>query len=192
MAVPETHDGGAQRPPLDHALSGSELMRWYWLKDELTSFARTLGVRTTGGKDVLAARIAAALDGAPYQEPRRSSSVATKKLDGTLTSSTVIPRGQPCSQAVRAWFVSQVGPSFGFDAAMRQFFADTDGSQTLQDSLDHYHATRNSGPKEIDSQFEYNRFTRSWHQAHPNGSRTELLAAWQRYRATPSDKRERA
>lgn len=192
MTVPVTDCGGPQRPPLDRTLSGSELLRWYWLKDELTSFARALGVRTTGSKDILAARIAAQLDGATFEEPHRSKPVAAAQLKGRLTATTVIPRGQRCSQPVREWFVTQVGSSFGFDAAMRQFFADGDGTQTLQDALNHYRATRNGGPKTINAQFEYNRFTRSWHQANPNGTRTELLAAWRHYRATPADSRERA
>lgn len=192
MTMSESLGSGPQRPPLDSTLSGSELLRWYWLKDELVLFARDLGVRTTGSKDVLAARIAAELDGVGFEEPARSKPVAATQLKGRLTATTVIPRGQRCSQSVREWFVTQVGSTFGFDATMRQYFAHADGAQTLQDALDHYRATRNSEPKAIDPQFEYNRFTRSWHQANPNGTRAELLDAWRHYRATPSDSRERA
>lgn len=43
----------------------------------------------------------------------------------------IAPQGQRCSQAVRAWFVEQVGGSFSFDGEMRAFFAGTDGTQTL-------------------------------------------------------------
>ena len=119
MTMSESLGSGPQRPPLDSTLSGSELLRWYWLKDELVSFARVLGVRTTGSKDVLAARIAAELDGVGFEEPARSKPVAATQLKGRLTATTVIPRGQRCSQSVREWFVIQVGSTFGFDAAMR-------------------------------------------------------------------------
>lgn len=107
MTVPVTDCGGPQRPPLDRTLSGSELLRWYWLKDELTSFARALGVRTTGSKDILAARIAAELDGATFEEPHRSKPVAAAQLKGRLTATTVIPRGQRCSQPVREWSLTR-------------------------------------------------------------------------------------
>ncbi|TDP90281.1 hypothetical protein EDF62_2849 [Leucobacter luti] len=178
-----------QRPQLTERLNAAELLRWYWLKDELSDFARSLGVRSTGGKELLTRRIAAKLDGTPFVEPIRQSRGGGAQLTGPLTATTVIPVGQRCSQVVRAWFVDQVGPSFWFDAEMRAFFAGADGMLTLQDALDHYFATRGQGTKRIDEQFEYNRFTRAWHEANPSGERAELLHAWQEYRSRPVDRR---
>jgi len=176
---------------LSRELTGSEFLRWYWLKDELTEFAYALGVRATGSKELLTQRLAAALDGVPFNEPARKRSASSRQLSCPLTASTVIPKGQRCSQVVRVWFIEQVGDSFGFDGEMRAFFASTDGTQTLQDVLDHYNATRDQGQKTIGSQFEYNRFTRAWHAAHPDGSREELIKAWQDYRSRPVDERGR-
>lgn len=132
----------SRRPQLSRGLSGSEFLRWYRLKGELTEFARVLGVRTTGSKDVLMQRLAATLDGLPFTEPVPERSAGGRQLSGSLTASSVIPRGQRCSQTVRTWFIGQVGEPFSFDSEMRAFFADTDGTQTLQDALDHYLATR--------------------------------------------------
>lgn len=173
-------------------LTGAELLRWYWLKDELADFARRLGVRATGGKELLTRRIAAKLDDVPFAEPQRPAQAGRNQLVGPLTASTVIPAGQRCSQLVRAWFVEQVGAPFSFNAEMRAFFARTDGTQTLQDALDHHRATRRQGAKSIDAQFEFNRFTRGWHDANPTGSREEMLRAWQSYRERPVDLRGRA
>lgn len=181
-----------KRPVLTESLAGAELLRWYWLKDELSDFARRLGIRATGGKDLLAQRIAAKLDGIVFVEPQRAPLQGGAQLAGPLTAATVIPVGQRCSQVVRAWFADQVGPSFGFDAEMRAFFAGADGTQTMQDALDHYLATRDQGAKSIDAQFEYNRFTRAWHEANPAGERADLLSAWQEYRSRPVDQRGRA
>lgn len=178
-----------KRPDLTDSLTGFELLRWYWLKDELSDLARRLGIRTTGGKELLAQRIAAKLDGIAFVEPQRAPRNAGQQLAGPLTAATVIPVGQRCSQIVRAWFVDQVGPSFGFDGEMRAFFAGVDGTQTLGNALEHYIATRSQGAKPIDSQFEYNRFTRAWHEANPAGARSELLRAWQEYRSRPRDQR---
>ncbi|WP_336991461.1 DUF6434 domain-containing protein [Leucobacter sp. VD1] len=188
-----THSSpSSDRPALTPGLSGAELRRWYWLKDELSDFARSLGIRTTGGKDLLTERIAARLDGRKFVEPSQPRRSGGRQLAGTLTPETLIPVGQRCSQTVRAWMTEQVGSGFHFDAEMRAFFAASDGTQTLQHALDYWAATREQGERGIDAQFEYNRFTRAWHTAHPDGSREELLAAWREYRARPVDERGRA
>ena len=184
-------DDDSARPELAPGLSEAEFVRWYWLKDELAAFARQLGIRATGGKEILAARIAAALAGREFVEPAAPSRAGGAQLSGVLSAATVIPMGQRSSQVVRAWMAQQIGPGFHFDAAMREFFATSDGTKTMQDAIDHWHATHGSDSKSIDGQFEYNRFTRAWHEAHPEGSREELLAAWRDYRSRPIDKRGR-
>lgn len=182
----------SERPLLTPEVTGAELQRWYWLKEELTQFARTLGIRATGSKGLLTRRIAAYLNGRIFTEPTVARPAPSQQLSGTLAGDTMIPAGQRCSQVVRGWFIEQLGPSFRFDKAMRDFFARTDGTQTLVDALDHWHATRNIQQQEPDAQFEYNRFTQSWHKQHPNGARQELLAAWREYRNRPIDERGRA
>ncbi|GGE94885.1 DUF6434 domain-containing protein [Mycetocola zhadangensis] len=188
MQIPE------QRPPLTDALTGVEFERWYWLKDELLTFARSRGIRTSGGKDELAARIRASLDGvaSPASPASTRPARAARQLAEPLTPHTVIPAGQRCSQVLRAWFETEIGPSFTFDAPMRDFVATSHGTATLADAVAHWHATRNAEPTEIGSQFEFNRFTRRWHESHPGGARAELLDAWRAYRALPADQRERA
>ncbi|MFT4087708.1 MAG: DUF6434 domain-containing protein [Gordonia sp. (in: high G+C Gram-positive bacteria)] len=181
-----------QRPALQPEMTAAEFERWYWLKDELAEFARTLGIRATGGKELLAQRISAHLDGRAFTEPAPGRRAKGARLSGPLTAGTMIPAGQNCSQTVRAWFVEQVGPSFRFDAPMREFFAASDGSTTMQDALDHWRATRDDAPKQIDAQFEYNRFTRAWHAEHPGGDAAELRAAWTAYRELPIDVRGKA
>lgn len=161
-----------------------EFRRWYWLKTELMAFARQMGLRTDGAKEVLAGRIASALDGVAFTEPPRRTT-GGQQLSGPLTSSTIIPPGQRCSQVVRAWFSQELGAPYRFDAAMRTFFADADGTRTLGDALAHHHATRDASPGPIGSQFEYNHFTQAWHQANPDGTRSQLLDAWRQYRETP-------
>ena len=53
-------------------------------------------------------------------------------------------------------------------------------------------ATRSQDAKSIDPQFEYNRFTRAWHEANPAGHREDLLRDWAEYRRLPLDQRGRA
>ena len=180
------------RPEWTPNLSGAEFLRWYWLKAELVDFARTLRIRTSGGKELLTQRIAAKLDGQVFAEPTVTQRSQGRQLSGQLCFDTVIPAGQRCSQVVRGWFVKQVGPSFRFDHPMREFFASTDGTQTLADALNHWHQTRNQDQKSVGAQFEYNRFTGAWYDEHPNGTKDELLSAWREYRSQPIDARGKA
>ncbi len=182
---------GDARPALDPSISAEEFQRWYWLREELAGFARVLGIRVSGGKDLLAARIAARLDGREFVEPATPKRGGAHQLAGILSADTVIPQGQRCSHVVRAWMIEQAGEGFHFDAEMRAFFAESDGTRTLQDALDHWHATRGRAQRGIDRQFEYNRVTRAWYEANPGGSREDMRAAWRDYRSRPVDERGR-
>ncbi len=149
-------------------------------------------MRATGSKDVLTARIGAALAGRGFEEPAAARRATGAQLTAPLSPATIIPRGQRSSQVVRAWMREHIGQQFHFDAPMREFFAQSDGTRTMQDAVEHFYATRDRGSEAIDGQFEFNRFTRAWHEKHPDGSRDELLAEWRNYRDTPIDRRGRA
>lgn len=176
------------RPSLDERLTGDELLRWYWLKEELVAFARTLHVPTSGGKQELTQRLVARLDGKPYDSPPPRQS-PSRQLSGPIDRNTIVPKGQRCSQLLRQWFESEVGANFRFDSAMRSYFSAQDGTSTLGDALEHWNATRERGTTEIGEQFELNRFTRAWYARNPGGTRQALLEAWQQYRAAPVDAR---
>ena len=184
-------DMDEQRPPASVELSGAELRRWYWLKSELIELARRLGVATGGGKADLSERVAAALDGRPLPDGtppvRRPSATA---LSGPISGSTTIPEGQRCTQQLREFFAGAIGPAFRFDQHMRSYIGAAP-SQTLDDAVAHWYATRSAPPTEIGSQFELNRFLRDWHQRRPDGSREEALHAWRDHRSRPVDARER-
>jgi len=178
------------RPEIITLKRSEDLRRWYWLKSELIALARHLGIHTGGGKDDLTERIAAKLDGktlTPTKAPRPSG----PQLTGTLKRTTVIPSGQRLTQTLRDFFASELGPDFRFDGHMRQFMAQGAG-KTLGEALEHWKATRNAPPSDIGAQFELNRFTRQWFKNHPDGSRQEMLTAWEEYRRLPIDARARA
>ncbi|MCB5164189.1 SAP domain-containing protein [Streptomyces bambusae] len=179
--------GDPARPALTAALTGTELLRWYWTLAELTGLARLLAVPVGGGKAALTERLAAALDGRPLPArdaaPRRPSA---RQLTAPVDGTSVIPEGQRCSQVLRAWFREELGPAFHFDAFMRAYIAGNAG-RTLADAARHWRETRDEAarPQEIGEQFELNRFLRDWHAAHPGAGRAEALAAWQTHRARP-------
>ena len=112
-----------QRPPLTASMTGSELRRWYWLRSELVSLARALGVSSAGGKVELADRLTAVLDG-DEPPPRLRRPAPATPLPRPLTGATVLPVGQRATQDLRAWLVDQIGTRFRFDAAMRVYIAE--------------------------------------------------------------------
>ncbi|MFE5490848.1 DUF6434 domain-containing protein [Streptomyces virginiae] len=179
------------RPLLSTALTGAELLRWYWTLAELTGLARQMGVPARGGKAAVTARLAAALDGRPEPAaaapaaPRRAGRQLAAPVDGT----TVIPAGQRCSQVLREFFVREIGPGFHFDAFMREYVAGHAG-HTLAEAVGHWHATRARAaqPQEVGAQFEFNRFLRDWHAHHPGGARADAVAAWRTHRSRPRDR----
>jgi hypothetical protein len=176
------------RPEPTADLTGAELRRWYWTLAELTGLARRLGVPVGGGKIVLTARLAAALDRAPPPPSPRSPGPASPQLAPPLEPGTVIPPGQRCSQVLRAYLRGEVGPAFTFDAPMRDFVA-TGAGRTLADLVAHWHATRSAPPREIGPQFELNRFLRERRSRHPGEPRAAAMEAWRAHRALPAETR---
>ena len=176
------------RPALDEQLSGLELLRWYWLRSELSAFARSLGVPANGGKQELTARIVAHLDHSALPPPAPRRPPEPPALPEPLTPTTLLPVGQRCTQQLRRYFTAALGPSFSFDAAMRDFIS-TGAGQTLGAAAAHWDATRSNPASEIGSQFELNTFIRDWHHHHPEGSRAQALAAWRAHRALPVEAR---
>lgn len=169
------------RPDPASVTTEAELRRWYWLRSELVGIARALEIPTSGAKLELTERIAAALAG--RDAPPVVRRPPARHFAGELGPGTVLPAGQRCTQELRTYLRSRIGPAFRFDGPMRAIISA--GGVTVADVVDHWHATRDRGSTEVAPQFEYNRFTRAWRAAHPEGDRSELLAAWWEYRSAP-------
>ena len=178
-----------RHPDVDEVKRPEEIADWYWTREQLNSIARRMGVSRSGSKQDVADRLLAHLRGEPFDavaSSRRSSS-GPKIALSDINPDLPIPPGQRMDAVLRAWMVEQVGPSFRFDGHMRDFLSNADGA-TFGDLADHWSATRDL-PRAVGDQFEYNAFTRAFHEAHPGASRADVLAAWREYVATPVWKR---
>lgn len=164
------------RPALIATLSSNEFLRWYWLKAELAAFCRDHGLRTTGSKLELAHRIESYLSerDQPAAVPRARRTVAMPKQ---FDRSSVIGEGWRCTQALRAFFETEVGRGFHFNRALRTFIA-TEHGRTLADALEHFAQSLQAEPQPIAAQFEYNRHVRAFHLANPGAARADAIAAW--------------
>lgn len=159
--------------------------RAYWLKRDLLEFCRSERLSTVGGKLDLTERIAQYLESGRREDTRRPSPPQRQgKIAGSLMLSTVIPEGCRCSQDVRAFFEQELGTGFHFNRVMREYLWNNPG-RTLGDAAQTWRTSREQGKvkREIEPQFEYNRFTRAFYEAHPNASRVEVIEAWKRERA---------
>lgn len=161
------------RPDLTQDMSVQELQRWYWLRTELAGFARSVGVATSGSKQELTTRVVAYLDGGTPTTSGTRRPAPPPPLAEPLTTATLIPAGQRCTQQLRHDLTKVIGPSFRFDAAMRDFITGGAG-QTLGAAVEHWHGTRSQPRPAIGVQFELNRFLRDWHHTIPKAPVSRL------------------
>jgi hypothetical protein len=175
------------RPALDTQLRAETFLRWYWLKEELTAFCQLQGLSTSGSKQAITERIARYLASGEKSAPVSAKPAAKGRILVTFTRETVIGHGWACSQPLRAFFEREIGPSFHFDAVMRDFIHHRHG-QTLGAAIQAWQAAQaNPTEKEIAPQFEYNRHIRAYLKANPGAGLKEAIAAWNERKQRPTD-----
>jgi hypothetical protein len=183
----------SKRPPLAPSLAPEEFRRWYWLKQELTDFAKQEGLSTSGDKPTLANRIALFLAGVDHATAAAATKAVrqtiSQRVSEPLTAETLLGPKQASSQQLRPFFVQAIGPKFAYDIHMRTFLA-SDQTKTLGEAVAHWHATRNTAKPETLPQLELVRFTKAWHLANPTGTQLQCRAAWKHYKSLPVDERK--
>ena len=177
------------RPPLHSNISAEDFQAFYWLKEELLGFCRTHDLPTSGSKQVLTERIIFFLTtgSVPVQKPAVKRRAAAK-MPEQFTRDMVIGPGWRCSQALRFFFLQEIGPQFHFNGVMRDFIRDGVG-RTLGEAMDAWEADHSQPKieKEIAPQFEYNRHFREYFKSHHGAIREEAIAAWKVKRAQRKD-----
>lgn len=179
----------SQRPLLTKNLPRDVFLDHYWLKSELVSFCREQEISAQGAKASLTERIAEYLSTGV-----KSSHKTTRKPKAIMPDSfaleSIIEPGWRCTSRLREFFQQHLGPSFRFNAVMRDYIHNSSGSQ-LSDAIEAYRKNQmNSNLSEIPPQFEYNRFTREFSKKYPYASKEELLTAWREHRDTPKSLRK--
>ncbi|MBQ7273907.1 MAG: SAP domain-containing protein [Clostridiales bacterium] len=86
----------SERPELNKNLSGAELRRWYWLKEELTDFCRENGLPASGSKTEIADRIAVFLDTGKVETLTRTKRTIKRNVEN-------ITPGHTLDEAIRCW-----------------------------------------------------------------------------------------
>jgi hypothetical protein len=175
---------GYLKPSLQKGLNVQDFYSYYWLKEELQTFCRENGMSISGSKIEIVDRIATFLQTGEIKKPlRKRKSPSKESISTDLSLDTVITENHRCSQAVRAFFKSEI-PKFHFSTYIQNYFKENVG-KTYRDVVNAWYEEekRNKAPsykKEIGPQFEYNQFIRDYFADPKNKgkSQEDAIKAW--------------
>ena len=181
------------RPYILKIANGAELKRWYWLKDELIAAARHHGLKTSGGKFEVLARIGHFLDTGETKAAGDKPQKSTSKFDWhreNLTPGTIITDSYKNSQNVRRFFISHAGEKFKFNIALMDWIKSNTG-KTLADALIQYHRLQGDAAQPeyrtaIKSHNQFNQYTRDFLDDNPDLGMADVRRVWALKRALPS------
>src|SRR3981081_2171985 len=109
------------KPKLQPGMSVTEYRAYYWMKDDLTRFARRLGLPTHGYKPELSTRTERRPVGVSEgAEPQRKQSKGPRDSDKALRRGTRVINYKS-DDKTRAFFRSQIGPHFHFTYLLNQY-----------------------------------------------------------------------
>ncbi|MEM6889367.1 MAG: DUF6434 domain-containing protein [Pseudomonadota bacterium] len=181
------------RPPIDSFSAGAELRKWYWLKSELVAYAKTLRLRTTGGKFTVLDRIAHHLDTGELTWSGDKQDKPKSTFDwhsAPLTPDTIITDSYRNSQNVRRFFKAHADESFKFNIALMNWMRDNTG-RTLADAIEAYHyfkaeAARPGYKSQIAHHNQFNQYTRDFLADNPDLGMAEVRRFWALKRDQPA------
>lgn len=166
-----------KRPVLTKELKSSDFQQYYYLKEELISFCKEIGLQTTGSKADLIQRIVIFLD-----TGERIKKVAIRPQTSTclITLETVIEKDFICSERHRQFYKEQIGPSFSFLVPFQNWLK-TNAGKTYQESIEAYYQIREEKKikkNSIDQQFEYNTYIRDFFLDNKEKSLQDAIKCW--------------
>lgn len=195
-----TDDEKIARPEITSVKSGDELRRWYWLKSDLVTYARVLGVKVSGGKFEILQRISDYLDtgektsNTPSKPKKLTSKFDWPKFDWhseVLTPETQITDSYKNTQNVRGFFIENAGSNFKFNIEFMAWMKSNIG-QTLGDAVNEYRAmrARMNEPdfkSKIEDHNQFNSYTRDFLADNPEMGMDDVRKYWARKIKLPSD-----
>jgi hypothetical protein len=120
MKLPKRQPKSKPRPRLEKGMAVQHLRDYYWLKQELTDFARELGLASTGQKLALLDRIERHLEGRPERRTGSPSKSLARDSDQPLTLDRRVVNFKS-DQKTRDFFKSVIGDGFHFTAHLNQY-----------------------------------------------------------------------
>ncbi|EBA10644.1 DUF6434 domain-containing protein [Roseobacter sp. CCS2] len=178
------------RPDIAQCQDAASFRQWYYLKQELVTYARSKGIKTTGGKFEIADRIAYFLDHGKAPLEVKQANRVTSKFDWhseVLTPNTVITDSYKNTQNMRRFMQAAI-PGFKFSIPFMDWMKDNAGL-TLANAVDaakQIEADKKAGKKQPNQPHnQYNAYTRAYFAHVPDGTQKELRRLWALRRQQP-------
>lgn len=181
------------RPFIADIVTGKELKKWYWLKQELVDYCKQKGINYTGGKFEILKRIACALDkGIDKSVKKATSGLPKSKINWakqSLTLTTIITDSYTNGPNTRMFFKKHCGEKFHFGIAFMMWMKNNTG-KTLQDAIKEWERLNKISKKKnytsvIPQYNQYNQYLRDFFADNPTKTLTEARYFWKLKRALP-------
>ena len=156
----------------------------YWLKMELLTLCRELGLSALGAKQELVTRIETFISTGIKTSPLSSKMSAVRDSHSPIKLNTPVMNYKN-DAATRQFFIEHIGKHFCFNAYLRQFTQINNIEKlTYGDLVNGWIAyeQRKTDPdyqSDIGKQFEYNQFTRDFFTHEEGKSQVDAIKAWQ-------------
>jgi hypothetical protein len=181
------------RPDIKDIQNGTELKRWYWLKQELVDYCKSTQLNYTGTKFDILDRIANSLDNdSSKQTNLKPRPKPTSKFDWSkskLTLKTIITDSYTNGPNTRKFFKDHCGDKFHFSIPFMDFMKKNCG-KTLQDAVNEWRRlneiTKAKGFKSrIPEGNQYNQYIRDFFADNPTKSIKDARHFWKLKRSLP-------
>ena len=178
-----------ERPALDKNVDSATFRSYYYLKEELTAFCKSIGLSSSGSKIEIADRIAHYIDTGeelPVQPISRP-----KAAIGLIEENVLIEPNFVCSEKHRAFFKDRIGKGFAFNVAFQKWLKANTG-RTYGQAIEAYSAImeeKKQGKTTIDRQFEYNTYIRDFYADNQGRSLDDAIRCWKYKKGLPGHNR---
>ena len=179
------------RPELDKYISLQDFKDFYWLKEELVTFGKTIGIDTSGGKIDITERIAEYIKtGFVIKKTNSRKQSRTSKFDWNseaLSLDTIITDSYKNTENFRKFFLENIGNHFSFNVLFMNWTKENIGA-SLKDAIEEWkkiHEFKKDKNNKIDiaPQFEYNRYMRAFLADNPDKTSKDAMKYWKLKRA---------
>ncbi len=184
------------RPPISNIKNSEELKRWYWLKEELINFCKSIQLPYTGPKFEILDRIGKALDSDfvfienAVRKPASKSKFNWSK--SPLSLDTIITDSYTNRPKTRSFFKEHCGDRFHFSIAFIDYMKQNAG-KTLQDAVNEWKrlnklSKEKSFKSEIPAGNQYNQYIRDFFADNPTLTLAQARHFWKLKRSLPLGK----
>ena len=175
-----------QRPTLNKNIKIEDFKDFYWLKEELIIFCREQEIITSGGNIEITKRIEKfLLTGIKITKSEKIKTRPNSQFDWNnekITKQTKITDNYKNSENVREFFLENIGTSFKFNVKFMNWMKSNVGLN-MTDAISEWNKIdferkNNKNEKEIEPQFEYNRYIRDFMKDNPSSDRNTAIKCW--------------